>query len=156
MLLYMEKLIKLSDTHYVVVDDSPIKEGDKSLLKVDGFEPIILTHFEPVEEGYQGRKITHSTQQLEYTQMYADIKSGLYWDKVKPISLSDVEKTITYYIYKLAITEDKLFTIEDMMEAWDKSQSWREDNNTWERFILTKLPKTEWDVKFINGKLHIL
>lgn len=43
--------------YLLVVDDSEIKEGNKSLLNVEGFEPMILTHHEPIEEGYQGKKI---------------------------------------------------------------------------------------------------
>ena len=43
--------------YLLVVDDSKIKKGDKSLLNIEGFEPTILTHHEPIEEGYQGKKI---------------------------------------------------------------------------------------------------
>jgi hypothetical protein len=43
--------------YLLVVDDSEIKEGNKSLLNVEGFEPMILTHHEPIEEGYEGKKI---------------------------------------------------------------------------------------------------
>lgn len=46
-----------TDNYLLVVDESEIKEGNKSLLNVEGFEPMILTHHEPIEEGYQGKKI---------------------------------------------------------------------------------------------------
>jgi hypothetical protein len=48
--------IKSAKNIYITSDEE-IKDGDKSLLFVEGFEPIILTHFEPVEEGYEGKKI---------------------------------------------------------------------------------------------------
>jgi hypothetical protein len=47
-----------------ITNDSEIKEGDKSLLFVDGFEPMILTHFKPVEKGYKGKKIILTTNDL--------------------------------------------------------------------------------------------
>jgi len=43
--------------YLLVVDDSEIKEGNKSLLNIEGFVPMILTHHEPIEEGYEGKKI---------------------------------------------------------------------------------------------------
>ena len=49
--------------HIYITNDEEIKKGDKSLLFVEGFEPIILTHFEPIEEGYKGKKIILTTDQ---------------------------------------------------------------------------------------------
>ena len=49
--------------HLYITSDEEIKEGDKSLLFVEGFKPMILTHFEPVEEGYEGKKIILTTDQ---------------------------------------------------------------------------------------------
>ncbi len=46
-----------------ITSDEEIKEGDKSLLIIDGFEPMILTHHEPVEDGYLGKKIILTTDQ---------------------------------------------------------------------------------------------
>ena len=53
----MKHEIIKTDNYLLVVDESEIKEGNKSLLNVEGFEPMILTHHEPIEEGYQGKKI---------------------------------------------------------------------------------------------------
>jgi hypothetical protein len=44
-----------------ITSEEGIKEGDKSLLFIEGFEPIILTHFEPIEQGYEGKKIILTT-----------------------------------------------------------------------------------------------
>ena len=46
-----------------IVSDEEIKEGNKSLLFVEGFEPIILTHFESVEKNYEGKKIILTTDE---------------------------------------------------------------------------------------------
>jgi hypothetical protein len=48
--------------HLYITNDEKIKDGNKSLLFVEGFKmPIILTHFEPIEEGYEGKKIIITT-----------------------------------------------------------------------------------------------
>jgi hypothetical protein len=46
-----------------ITSDEEIKTGDKSLLIIDGFKPMILTHHEPVEDGYLGKKIILTTDQ---------------------------------------------------------------------------------------------
>lgn len=53
----MKHKIIHTENYLLVVDGSEIKEGDKSLLKVEDFEPMILTHYEPVKKGYEGKKI---------------------------------------------------------------------------------------------------
>lgn len=68
------KLIKLSETHYIIVDDSEIKEGDwvydnvdKEVFRVDSLNNISgivrSSYHTTVLDGC--KKITHSTQQLE-------------------------------------------------------------------------------------------
>jgi hypothetical protein len=52
----IHKLIH-TPNYLLVVDDSEIKKGDKSLLNIEGFVPMILTNHEPIEEGYEGKKI---------------------------------------------------------------------------------------------------
>jgi hypothetical protein len=49
--------------HLYITSNEEIKTGDKSLLIIDGFEPMILTHHEPVEDGYLGKKIILTTDQ---------------------------------------------------------------------------------------------
>ena len=49
--------------HIYITSDEEIKELDKSLLILEEFEPMILTHYEPVEEGYIGKKIIITTDQ---------------------------------------------------------------------------------------------
>ena len=55
----MENKFRIVETeeYTLAVFDKEVKAGDKSLLMVEGFAPMILTHFEPVEEGYEGKKI---------------------------------------------------------------------------------------------------
>lgn len=99
------KLIKLSDNHYIIVDDSEVNEGDicykfneQKITTITGKSK--WTHKDDysiacdntnyyIHHSYVS-KITHSTQPLEL---------------IKPLSISEVEKLIN---------NDKLFTIEDM------------------------------------------
>lgn len=108
----MKKLIKINDEHYVVVDDSEIKENDWIydleenviyLIKKEMLGVFLLSC----------RKITHSTQPLEqktnsHSQgfnmkaMSSDVE--LIFDKIKQLSLSEVQETIKgYSVEKMAI-----------------------------------------------------
>jgi len=55
------KLLQTTD-YLIAVDDSKIEAGNKSLLILEGFqdgEPMILSHWQGVADGYLGKKITH-------------------------------------------------------------------------------------------------
>jgi hypothetical protein len=136
-------LIKLSEQHYIVVDDSVIEEGDLVLNPLDE----IQTYFKDYNF-VESKKITHSTQPLEEDVTFVNnipkIKLGFV--KINPLSLSEVEEAIYgYNIGKLAelhtvkmldnykssnknsfiegfkahqeLMKDKLFTVEDMKKA---------------------------------------
>lgn len=107
----MKKLIKLSDTHYIVVDNSEIKEGDKFYCITN--KVIFTAHTIEYLEEYNkledsnhnfyvnskyAQKITHSTQPLEKIEGHP-VKGGELWtcDKIKPLSLSEVEEAINGY-----------------------------------------------------------
>jgi hypothetical protein len=96
----MQKLIKINTDHYIIVDDSEIREGDyfisdkiihqaEEILDCDNdgnkeihsqnyCNPLILS-----------KKITHSTQPIEYTN-----EDHLHWDKIKQIYLSEVKELL--------------------------------------------------------------
>ena len=107
----MQKLIKLSDDHYIIVDDSEIKEGDywvyicpiNGLDYGDNKDPIVKnnlspTWFEKLHDRKNYYKITHSTEPLEsiYSAEAHEVEDGTF-RKVKPLSLSEVEETINGY-----------------------------------------------------------
>lgn len=95
----MNKLIKLSVTHYIVVDNSEIKEEDFGNYYFHYKEGIVFINFikgqsclcnEKMIEFFKGSlfKITHSTQPLE---------------GVEPLSLSEIEEAIYgYSVRKMA------------------------------------------------------
>jgi hypothetical protein len=101
-------LIKLNDQHYIVVDDSEIKEGDW----VCNIQRPYIKQCQDIDVDYYNKrndvfkKITHSTEPLEYKYgsqkhgfnmgvMSSDIK--LVYDQIKPLDLSEVEELINGY-----------------------------------------------------------
>ena len=101
----MQKLIKLSDTHYVIVDDSEIKEGDYAIHKNKEYrekykaQPIICNESNQLSIQEHWRKITHSTQPLEEdVEIMGSIpKITLRFVKIKPLPLSEVEEVVYGY-----------------------------------------------------------
>jgi hypothetical protein len=106
----MNKLIKLSDTHYIVVDDSEIKESDLCYDKEGnrGYNNIkyVVKCLRTDVNSYWNKhckKITHSTQPLEedveFIGKTPKIKLGFV--NIKPLSLSEVEEAIQYCLINL-------------------------------------------------------
>jgi hypothetical protein len=102
------KLIKLKEDHYIIVDDSEIKEGDYFLcwetindipsnIEIDQATQSNIHPFINVAENY--KKITHSTQPLEEDITYRGItsKPALIFFNIKTLSLSEVEELIYGY-----------------------------------------------------------
>lgn len=77
----MTKLIKLSETHYVIVDDSEIKKGDVLLSK----DNIIHTNY---GWNFGDRVITHSTQPLgtSITISLSEVEELLYGYNVEDLA----------------------------------------------------------------------
>lgn len=135
----MQKIIRLSETQYIVVDDSEIKISDwafdilrKKVLKCfDVHKKDRLENDYLAFEGNIGnprdtyKKITHSTQPLEF------VKCGLYlnktgkllaYDKIEPLSLSEVEEAIYgYSVEKMA--ENYYNTLGALGTEYDKTTS---------------------------------
>lgn len=176
------KLIKLNDSHYIIVDDSEIKEGDYHLT--DKKEIVKTVKSETGFANWLFPKITHSTQPLEYTN-----EDHLHWDKIKKLSLSEIEETVYgYSVEKMAkhckhsyswlckvgyvegfkahqeLTKDKLFTVDDMKKAIKLAREQEHDcggvyfiEGTSEDIIQSLLPKTEWNIDFDEqGKIKLL
>ena len=153
----MQKIIKLTDTHYIVVDDSEIKEGNW----VCNIQRPYAKQCQDIDVDYYNRrndvfkKITHSTQPLE-----PSIKSDRHDNPeefvlIKPLSLSEVEEAIngysTYELFKKIdgscekgqyehwlfeqgfnaykeLVKDKLFTVEDMRKVFEVGFNFGEED----------------------------
>ena len=90
------KLIKLSSEHYIIVDDSEVKEDD---LYIDDTNTVryAITETKSYWANRKGyKKITHSTRPLEpytYDESGEEIYGHMY-DNIQRISLSEVNELI--------------------------------------------------------------
>ena len=100
------KLIKLNEDHYIVVDDSEIKEGDLFIILSGLGYSVYSIHKAKYEgDGSKGwnddhcKKITHSTEPLG-----TKIDGVNFWTSdLMPLSLSEVEEAINgYNVEKMA------------------------------------------------------
>lgn len=152
------KLIKLSDIHYVVVDDSEIKEGDWFINETNNIEQGISNY--PYKSlSPECKKITHST--------------NIDWNEVYYIPLSEVkeligevnieEKAWKYnpfmrvayikgYNQCLEDNKEKKWTDADVIRIVEKS---RQTGLTAEYLMLSLYSQTEWEVEFVDGKLKL-
>ena len=85
----MQKLIKINTDHYVIVDDSEIKEGDYVLSKLN---EIIVFGRNYTPSFY--KKITHSTQPLEEVRFLLRNEGKAYFNKIQELSLQEVKELI--------------------------------------------------------------
>jgi hypothetical protein len=170
------KAIQLSPIHYVVVDDSKIREGDwfytkclDNIFKASGF-PLSAT---------DAKKITHSTQPLEGVKHIplSEVEEAIFgysvekMARVHKVALKDDWSESSYLVgFKAAqeLSKDKMFTIEDIKKAFNAGDNYRywENNGSRntpsnvldeEKYIQSVLPKTEWNVTFDEqGKLKLI
>lgn len=185
------KLIKLSESHYIIVDDSEIKIGDYAIHNNKEYRekynelPILCTESNCLSIQEHWNKVTHSTFLInESTQPDTEF----YWNTIKEISLSEVEELIYgYSVEKMAekecignqakrgfnkgfqaameLKKDKMFTVEDMRKMYNMSCGkiglgelfdQTENNKRFDDFLKPILPKTEWEVEIINGKIKLI
>lgn len=173
----MEKLIKLSDSHYVVVDNSEIKEGDYYWTPIKRSIEQCIKKILVVKDGENDivqYKITHSTEPLEedVVIMGSIPKITLRFLKIKKLSLSDVEETVYgYNAEKMAkeFVKDKLFIdkkdlqpLQNLLdEGYDPYDTYHHLQvkrilKTVESFVQSLLPKTEWNCKVVDGKIELI
>ena len=175
------KLVKINKNHYVVVDDSEIKDGDYFLNENNTIEGYIDNYpFKILSP--KCKKITHSTEPLEYIGHHVTMGWQLGFDKIKPLTLPEVKaiigemdldkKVIEWYNqakydssfiadpysyksgYNQAIEDnkEKKYTEEDVFKI---IKIIRRDSWALQHEILQELqPKSEWEVEFVDGKLN--
>lgn len=103
------KLIKLSESHYIIVDDSEIKIGDYAIHNNKEYRekynelPILCTESNCLSIQEHWNKVTHSTFLInESTQPDTEF----YWNTIKEISLSEIEELIYgYSVEKMALQQ---------------------------------------------------
>lgn len=90
---------KLSEDHYIVMDDSEIKEGDWYYDSNDVESLIPIYQRSQQFADYSGcKKITRSTQPIEYEVVdvtpTGDAIEGYVYDKIQELSLSEVKELL--------------------------------------------------------------
>ena len=91
------KMIKLSEDHYIVVDDSQIVVGDwcyRDTEVVFQATKELLDYYNSINSKHKVYKITHSTQPLEDVGLNTSMGWQLGFDKIEPLYLSEVKSLI--------------------------------------------------------------
>ena len=164
------KLIKITDDHYVVVDDSEIKEEDWYVNN-----NVIFRSDDLFDEGNNpnqnsnNKKITHSTQPLEWFGgeiiFLSEVKELIDVEKkiISPYPMNtqnDVDWCNGYqrgYNQALEDNKDKKYTEEDIYKAYRAGMQFvGEDKGSLGEFIQSLQPKTEWEVEIVDGKLKLM
>lgn len=124
------KLIKLNTDHYIIVDDSEIKEGDwccniqrPYIKQCQDFDVIYYNKRNDVF-----KKITHSTQPLESVPLYkmpnGELIDEIWYNNIKQLSLQEVKELIG----EVGV-ENKAMEIHpvELDEGWDKNKQYRDE-----------------------------
>jgi hypothetical protein len=117
----MKKLIKLSDIHYIVVDDSEITGFENNIWVYNNSRVWLWKNTMALISNNKPKKITHSTQPLEEMN-HGNYKSKVFLD-IKPLSLSEVEELIYGY------------SVEKMARNWLKGKGLKESSIAYTPFI---------------------
>ena len=172
------RLIKLTDDHFVVVDETEIKEGDWYYWEVTKTIQIAkLDSLNRLPKNSDGsKKITHSTQPLapikeliekgydnilpldidEIKELIGEVD---IWQKFKEIDGSCQKGEYEHWLFEsgynqaLADNKEKKYTEEDLKRY--HNIMCLHGNKKGEEFIQSLQPKTEWEVEFIDGKLTL-
>lgn len=131
------KLIKLTDTHYIIVDDSEIKEGDfvfqQNFEKTNNQIIKIETDFQAKiandkDGSFTKNKITHSTEPLEDVFISDTFKINVGgfekgFNKIKQLSLPEIEEVIYgYNVEKMAEEYNKGNVITDVLVEYEEGK----------------------------------
>lgn len=165
------KLIKITEEHYIVVDDSEIKVGDWYWNELD----MAIRKNNTINHSYH-KKITHST--IPKGQMLMEGLKRLSIQEVKElIGEVDVEKRFQdiinsetpqnrdemlldatkhgfKYGYNQALEDNKVLIngLKEIVNLCDNTNPSHE--SIW-RIAYSLLPKTEWEVELVDGKLKL-
>lgn len=172
------KLIKINTDHYIIVDDSEIKEGDwvidsLGIRQVKSFAGVMV-----VKDITHIKKITHSTQpnkgmenvtfisprEVKELIGEVDVKKkaeefiGCKYDDIEDsIGQIGYDSFIRAYYQALEDNKDKKYTEKDIDKAyWAGMQFVGEDKGSFGEFIQSLQPKTEWEVEMVDGKLKLM
>lgn len=177
----MQKLIKLSEDHYVVIDRSVAVKDVGTYVFDDDYEPPVIykTCEKFFDIGKTAYKITHSfgkelegvenrllseAQEIEYGYNVEDVALNLLNDS----SLKSTDGTYKSFHEQAEafmegvrrahkeLTKDKSFVVEDLRRAIVKARvrvNKISPKYSIDEIIQSLLPPIEWQIEFINDKI---
>lgn len=167
------KLIKLNPDHYVIVDGKT-KAGDYYLDDTNAIRKIVISDPDYWAKRPEYRKITHSTQPIEYDRLPGGGWNEVGYQSIKELSLSEVESLIREsVVVKSSFSLSKYFeqlrfdknhhlgmgdirlTIgqqEEICALLERQEDIAFIENT---IRANSQPQTEWEVEFVDGKLKL-
>lgn len=176
------KMIKLTEEHYIVVNDSEIKECDWCMYNTgEIIQYLVKLNTDNL------KKITHSTQPLNTNfNDWFDVQIITLSEVKELLGVVDVEKKankqwgnvhrtgvlgyIEGYNQCLEDNKDRKYTQEDMLTirneliafllkgdvtALDRVQAISKFTKWFDEYVESLQPKAEWEVEFVDGKLKL-
>jgi hypothetical protein len=150
------KIIQINKDHYVIVDNSEIKEGDWIIDIKDPLSPRQIKTKHLLEDLFDSeKKITHSTKPLEDGTTIHGIEHKR-WVHIKYIGLSEVKELFSEINVKKKYTEEDINKIRQILvEGAITNMSCSSAVVELDKYIQSLQPKTEWEVELIDGKLKL-
>lgn len=170
-------LIKISPDHFIIADDSEIKNGDYCIHLVT--HNVTQQHNKSCYGNW--KKITHSTHSIEgvfplnlsevkelISEVDVEKKSEDYteeWSGKRRIDTYIHNAYIAGYNQCLKDNKEKIYTKEDLEKAYNFGMhieagniqfNYKKYNSQFEQFMDSIQPKTQWEVMFDeNNKLKL-
>ncbi len=157
----MNKLIKIADNHYIVVNDSEIKNDDYYIddtLDVLQATSLKTDWQNSNKSGYiKCFKITHSTQPIEENK--TGYGSTYYiFDKILQIRTSEVIRLIINLNNDYSNNKYSIADIQKVLDSFTDAAPFQYVKRNFisrleENYAINLL---EWDIEFIDGELKLL
>jgi hypothetical protein len=174
------KLIKINTDHYIIVDDSEIKEGDWYIDDTKSIRQSITSDQSYWSKRKEYKKITHSTQPLEWfggeiiflsevkeligegdVEKKAEKFIGCKYDDIEDsIDQIGYDSFIRGYNQAIEDNKEKKYTEEDLRKMFEMGielSSFSDTDENKFKYALNHIqPKTEWEVEMVDGKLKLM
>jgi hypothetical protein len=172
-------LIKLSEQHYIVVDDSEIREGDWIYKTNEPHKNAISISIGGAPGGWKriSKSFGASMGSLERSPL-SEVEEAIYGYSFEKMANEKYHRAPGEYnegksllcggysdgfMAAMELMKDKLFTVDDMINAYNAGGNSREDDingdgeTPFEEYIQSLLPPTQWDVEIDEaGKITTL
>lgn len=168
----MQKLINITDDHYVVVDDSKIEVDDWYVDDAKQIRKSVVSdeaHWQHRQYNREYMKITHSTRPFggsataislyEVKELIGEVDLEILAANLANPNVCKTTNWIEGYNQALEDNKEKKYTEEDLKFMFEVG--YRKNNlieSTFEdavKFIQSLQPKTEWEVEMVDGKLKL-